>query len=32
MKDAGDFPVHGFLNDHAAYQFNAHSRMTFQTW
>jgi len=24
--------VHGFLNDHAAYQFNAHSRMTFQTW
>ena len=32
MKDAGDFPVHGFLNDHAAYQFNAHSRMSFQTW
>ncbi len=32
MEDAGEFPAHGFLDDHAAYQFNARSRMTFQTW
>ena len=32
MEDAGDFPAHGFLNDHSAYQFNAHSGLTFQTW
>ena len=32
MKDAREFPAHGFLGDHAAYQFNDHSRLTFQTW
>ena len=26
------FPAHGFINDHVAYQFNDHSRLTFQTW
>jgi hypothetical protein len=32
MKGSGDFPAHGFINDHAAYQFNDHSRMTFENW
>jgi len=32
MKGAEDFPAHGFINDHVAYQFNDHSRMTFETW
>jgi hypothetical protein len=32
MKGSEDFPAHGFINDHAAYQFNEHSRMTFETW
>jgi hypothetical protein len=32
MERAGDFPAHGFINDHAAYQFNDRSRMTFETW
>lgn len=27
-----DFPAHGFINDHVAYQLNEHSRITFQTW
>ena len=31
-KDSGDFPAHGFINDHTAYQFNDHSRLSFQTW
>jgi len=32
MKDFGKFPVHGFLNDRAAFEFNDHSRLTFHTW
>jgi hypothetical protein len=32
MKGSHDFPAYGFINDHVAYQFNAHSRMTFETW
>jgi hypothetical protein len=32
MKGSEDFPAHGFINDHVAYQFNGHSRMTFETW
>jgi hypothetical protein len=32
MKNGGNFPVHGFFGDRAAYQFDDHSRLTFQTW
>ena len=32
MKDFEEFPEHGFLDDHAAWQFNDHSTLTFQTW
>jgi hypothetical protein len=32
MDGANDLPAHGFLNDRAAYQFNDHSRITFQQW
>lgn len=32
MKGSGDFPAHGFINDHVAYQLNDHSGMTFETW
>jgi hypothetical protein len=32
MAGANDFPAHGFINDNVAYQFNDHSRVTFQTW
>jgi hypothetical protein len=32
MKGSEGFPAHGFINDHVAYQFNDHSRMTFQNW
>jgi hypothetical protein len=32
MKGAEEFPAHGFINDHVAYQFNRNSRMTFETW
>lgn len=32
MKGWNDFPAHGFINDHVAYQFNDHGRLTFHTW
>ncbi len=32
MKGSRDFPVYGFINDHVAYGFGEHSRLTFQEW
>jgi hypothetical protein len=32
MKHANEFPQHGFLSDHAAYEFNDHSRMVIRQW
>ena len=32
MEDSNNFPVQGFINDHVAYEFGNHSRLTFQTW
>jgi len=32
VKDPGDFPAVGFLNDSAAFEFQDHSRMHFHEW